>query len=154
MVDYISVKAAAEKLGVTPRWIQKLCDEDRIPGALRLEGSGVWLIPKEAYVVPKGAKSKAPDYAPKPMDTSRVDLPESLKELTELLAENVHENWAAGRLADGWRYGNVRDDAHRRTPCLVPYAQLSEEEKDYDRKTALETLKTILALGYRIEKTE
>ena len=154
MVEYISVKAAAEKLGVTPRWIQKLCDEDRIPGALRLEGSGVWLIPKEAYVIPKGAKNPQAAYVPMPMDTTQVALPENLQELTELLAENVHENWAAGRLADGWCYGNVRDDVRRRTPCLVPYAQLSEEEKDYDRQTALETLKTILALGYRIEKTE
>ena len=50
-MDYISVKSAAEKYGVTTRWIQKLCETGRIQGAMKLEGSGVWLIPKDAAVV-------------------------------------------------------------------------------------------------------
>lgn len=91
-------------------------------------------------------------YKPNPIDTSEIQLPETLVELTELIAENVHENWSAGRIADGWVYGEVRDDARRTTPCLVPYAQLSEEEKSFDRNTAMQTLKTIVALGYKIEK--
>ena len=37
-------------------------------------------------------------------------------------------------------------------PDLVPYAELAESEKDYDRKTAVETLRAILKLGYRIER--
>ena len=44
---YISVKKAAEQLGVTPRWIQKLCEDKRIPGVLRLDGSNVWMIPDD-----------------------------------------------------------------------------------------------------------
>ncbi len=91
-------------------------------------------------------------YNPKPIDTSRVELPKELLELTERIAENVHENWSAGRIADGWTYGAKRDDQKKTTPCLVPYAQLSEEEKEYDRVTALQTLKLIIALGYKIEK--
>lgn len=91
-------------------------------------------------------------YQPKPIDTSDVALPEELLELTERIAENVHENWSAGRLADGWSYGEVRDDGARTTPCLVPYDQLSEEEKEFDRNTALQTLKLIVKLGYTIEK--
>ena len=91
-------------------------------------------------------------YQPKPVDTSLVQLPQELMELTEKIAENVHENWAQGRIAEGWRYGPVRDDARKLTPCLVPYAQLPEAEKEYDRNTALQTLKMIVALGYRIEK--
>ena len=91
-------------------------------------------------------------YKPNPIDTSNIELPLSLLELTEQVAENVHENWSAGRIADGWTYGPVRDDAKKTTPCLVPYSELSEEEKAYDRTTALETLKTIMALGYHIVK--
>lgn len=91
-------------------------------------------------------------YNPKPIDTSNVNLPESLVELTEQIAENVHENWAAGRVAEGWTYGEVRDDKNKTTPCLVPYSQLSESEKEYDRNTAIQTLKLIVALGYKIEK--
>lgn len=91
-------------------------------------------------------------YKPNPIDTSSIALPGDLLELTEKIAENVHENWSAGRIADGWTYGEKRDDASKTTPCLVPYSELSEEEKDYDRNTALQTLKMILALGYKIEK--
>ena len=91
-------------------------------------------------------------YIPKPIDTSFVELPQELLELTEKIAENVHENWAAGRISEGWTYGESRDDRGKTTPCLVPYAELSEEEKQYDRNTAMQTLKLIVALGYKIEK--
>ena len=50
-MEYISVKAASKKHGVTPRWIQKLCENGKIDGAVKLEGSGIWLIPKKADIV-------------------------------------------------------------------------------------------------------
>lgn len=67
------------------------------------------------------------------------------------MAEDVHDLWARQRLADGWTYGPRRDDRRKRHPNLVPYAALAEGDKEYDRITAMGTLKTILALGYRIE---
>ena len=91
-------------------------------------------------------------YTPKPVDTSNVALSEELLRLTERIAENVHDNWAAARISQGWTYGEKRDDEKKTTPCLVPYDELSEEEKEYDRSTALETLKLIVALGYSITK--
>jgi hypothetical protein len=91
-------------------------------------------------------------YEPAPRDTSAVVLPRSVLDLTEMLAKNAHENWARQRMSDGWRYGPRRDDAKKEHPSLVPYEDLSEEEKEYDRRTAMETVKTILSLGYRIEK--
>jgi len=92
------------------------------------------------------------DYKPAPRDTSSVRLPRELAELTEMLARNTHENWAGRRMAEGWTYGPERNDAKKQHPSLVPYEKLPESEKDYDRTTAMETVKTILALGYRIEK--
>ena len=91
-------------------------------------------------------------YQPKPIDTSDIVLPEELSELMERMAENVHEVWARGRIDEGWSHGPRRNDTLRQTPCLVPYAALSEEEKEYDRRTAAETLKMILSMGYRITK--
>ena len=93
-------------------------------------------------------------YAPHPIDTSDITLPESLTPLIEALAENVHDTWAKGRMDDGWTYGPVRDDAKKQHPCLVPYADLSESEKAYDRDTAISTLKLICKMGYRIEQTK
>lgn len=79
-------------------------------------------------------------------------LPRELEELTELLAQNAHEVWARNRVQEGWTWGEVRDDAKKTTPCLVPYEDLPESEKVYDRSTAMQTLKLVLKLGYRIEK--
>ena len=93
-------------------------------------------------------------YRPKPINIDGIALSEELLQLTEKIAENVHEVWSAGRLAEGWTYGEKRDDALKQTPCLVPYSQLPDFEKEYDRKTAMETLKLVIALGYKIEKTE
>jgi hypothetical protein len=93
------------------------------------------------------------EYRPKPIATEGVRLSALIVELTELLARNAHEIWAQQRLADGWTYGPVRDDAAKKHPCLVPYEDLPESEKVYDRNTAMETLKAILTLGYRIEKS-
>lgn len=93
-------------------------------------------------------------YLPNPIDTGSITLPEELLALTEKIAENVHEVWAQGRIREGWTYGESRNDALKTTPCLVPYDQLPDAEKQYDRSTALETLKLITALGYRIEKAE
>jgi hypothetical protein len=92
-------------------------------------------------------------YVPRPVDTSQVNL-EYLQSLLEGLARNAHEIWAQQRLRDGWTYGAHRDDVKRTHPCLVPYENLSESEKEYDRVMVNETLKTILALGYRIVKGE
>jgi len=91
-------------------------------------------------------------YTPRPIDTNNVTLTADILELTERMAEHAHDVWAQQRLADGWTLGPTRDDARKRHPCLVPYAQLPEAEKEYDRATALQTLQAIVALGYRIER--
>lgn len=89
-------------------------------------------------------------YTPRPLDTSAVTLTPDVRALTERLAEHTHDVWALGRLAQGWRYGPTRDDAAKTHPCLVPYADLPEGEKAFDRQTALGTLRALLALGYTI----
>ncbi len=93
-------------------------------------------------------------YQPQPIDTKDVILEDELRYLMEKIAENVHEVWAQGRVREGWTYGEVRDDSKKQTPCLVPYHQLPESEKEYDRNTAAETIKLILKLGYTIEKKD
>lgn len=90
------------------------------------------------------------NYEPKPKDTSKVLLSAEISKLTELLARNAHENWAAQRIKDGWKCGPARDDARKEHPGLVPYDDLSDSEKEYDRITAGETVKAIIALGFHI----
>ena len=91
-------------------------------------------------------------YVPQPIDTSEISLPEEMNQLVELLAKNVHEVWAKSRFVQGWVYGPKRSDELKTHPCLVPYEELPEFEKQYDRDTALGTLKLIKKLGFLISK--
>lgn len=92
------------------------------------------------------------NYTPQPIDTSDVELPEELKPLVEEMAKNVHEVWAETRIKQGWTYGEQRNDELKTHPCLVPYEDLPEEEKVYDRNTSIDTLKFILKEGFTISK--
>ena len=94
------------------------------------------------------------NYEPKPVDTEDVILSEDILNLAEKLAKNTHDIWAIGRISEGWIYGTVRDDKLKTTPCLVEYEELPESEKEYDRNTAIETLKLIQKLGFKIIKEE
>jgi hypothetical protein len=90
------------------------------------------------------------DWSPEPIDTTDILLPDELVALLEQLAENAHDNWGQQRMSDGWRYGPTRDDDKRTHPLLVPYAELLDADKEYDRRLAAQTLKLIIKLGYQI----
>ena len=97
-------------------------------------------------------KKKKSNYTPEPVDTEGVIVPEELMELVEEMSRNVHEVWAKSRMDQGWSWGPQRDDELKTHPDLVPYDELTEEEKDYDRDTSMETIKLILKLGFKITK--
>ena len=94
----------------------------------------------------------AQTYHPKLIDLKHVDLPEGFNELREAIAENAHDMWAMERQSEGWTYGLKRDDSKLETPDMVPYGNLPESEKEYDRIMAEDTLRLLIALGYKIEK--
>lgn len=94
------------------------------------------------------------EYIAKPIDLSDVELTEDLHDLREAIAENAHEIWAENRQKEGWTYGPERNDALKQTPDMVPYAQLPEGEKHYDREMAMKTIKLLKKLGYDLIKRE
>lgn len=116
---------------------------------LLLYSKGVWNDVEKEDVC---NSEKDSTYVPHPLDTSDVTLPKELNALAEALAKNVHEVWAQTRISQGWTYGATRDDKKKHHPCLVPYEDLPESEKVYDRNSAMETLRVIRKLGYRIKK--
>ena len=116
-----------------------------------------WLVVKNSLICVE-KEEKAPAiatekvYTPHPIATDDVCLPNELDELAEQIAENVHEVWAENRIKEGWTYGKRRDDNKRQHPCLIPYVDLPEEEKAYDRNTAFGTLRLITKLGFKITR--
>jgi hypothetical protein len=110
----------------------------------------VKLLQQGARDVPETTDETSPvhaAYIPKPIDTSNFKLTEDIVKLTELLAENAHDVWARERLAQGWKWGPLRDDSKKEHPSLIPYQDLIESEKQIDRAAALETIKTVLSFG-------
>lgn len=97
-------------------------------------------------------KTEHSTYNPNPVDTSKVELCDDLLQLAERMAENVHDVWAKTRIEQGWTYGPERNDVEKKHPCLIPYDQLPEEEKVYDRNTSIETLKFIINAGFEIKR--
>ncbi|XP_055904501.1 ryanodine receptor isoform X12 [Eupeodes corollae] len=89
-------------------------------------------------------------FVPNPVDTSGVSLPSSVDSIKEKLAENIHEMWALNKIESGWSWGEHRDDYHRIHPCLTQFEKLPPAEKRYDSQLAVQTLKTIISLGYYI----
>lgn len=93
-------------------------------------------------------------YNPKLLDLTHVVLPPDMDELCEAIAENAHDTWALERQSEGWTYGPVRDDEALETPDMVPYSELPDSERQYDRVMAFDTLKLLVALGYKIVKDQ
>lgn len=91
-------------------------------------------------------------YIPQPEQTDDIILSTELNDLVEAMAKNVHEVWAESRILQGWSYGPERNDVLKHHPCLIPYEELPETEKAYDRDTAVGTLKLICKLGFKITK--
>lgn len=91
-------------------------------------------------------------YEPSPIGLDDVELSEDLSELQEAIAENAHEIWAKNRRDQGWSYGPERNDQKKETPDMIPYCNLPESEKLYDREMAMQTLKLVRKLGFEIVK--
>ena len=89
-------------------------------------------------------------YEPYPIGLDDVELSDDLAELREAIAENAHEIWAKARTDQGWTYGPERNDQKKETPDMIPYCNLPESEKLYDREMAMQTLKLVKKLGFDI----
>lgn len=107
---------------------------------------------KESHNYMVRVLQSADDYEPQPINLDNIQLTGDLLELREAIAENAHEVWAATRIKEGWTYGKKRDDANKKHPDLIPYSALPDNEKEYDRLMALDTIKLVKKLGFDIVK--
>lgn len=92
------------------------------------------------------------NYDPHPLNLDDVPIEPELLELREAIAENAHEVWAKSRKEEGWSYGPKRDDTKKLHPDMLPYNQLPESEKEYDRLMAMNTIKLVKKLGWSLKK--
>lgn len=111
-----------------------------------------WKDSNNYMIVIKRKDMQQETYTPHPIDLGDIELTPQLEQLREAIAENAHEVWAAGRIREGWTYGPERDDKLKKHPDLIPYSELTDGEKQYDRETAMNTIKLVIKLGYDLVK--
>lgn len=79
-------------------------------------------------------------------------LPEEYEAIREEVAASVHDAWTKEKIADGWKAADHRDAVQKLDDRLIPYNELPEEEKKYDRATAEAAIRALLSCGYEITK--
>uniref|UniRef100_A0A3Q3G2B0 Ryanodine receptor 2b (cardiac) n=1 Tax=Labrus bergylta TaxID=56723 RepID=A0A3Q3G2B0_9LABR len=89
-----------------------------------------------------------------PVDTSNVSVPERLEFVVNKYAEHTHEKWSLDKFANGWVHGEQLCENTKVHPLLKPYRALAEKEKEAYRWAIKETIKSMLAFGWTIERTK
>lgn len=148
-----AVNHAAVVLGVDKEWVS-LFDPSGKETNVRVSVKDFTRAWNESKNYMVRVLQSVEDYEPQPINLDDIELTDDLVELREAIAENAHEVWAAARKKEGWTYGKVRDDEHRKHPDLIPYSALPDSEKEYDRIMALNTIKLVRKLGFDIVKNE
>ncbi|XP_053730272.1 ryanodine receptor 2 [Synchiropus splendidus] len=93
-------------------------------------------------------------FDPQPVNTSNVSVPERLELVVNRYAEHTHEKWSLDKFANGWVHGEQLCEKSKVHPLLKPYRALSEKDKETYRWAIKETIKSMLAFGWTIERTK
>ncbi|KAG5262307.1 hypothetical protein AALO_G00273740 [Alosa alosa] len=112
-----------------------------------MESNYVAMMEKQSSMDAEG------NFNPQPVDTSNVVIPEKLDNFIIKFAEHSHERWSMDKLTKGWVHGDQLCEFTKTHPLLKPYKSLSEKDKEIYRGPIKESLKTILAWGWLIERT-
>ncbi|KAK1328042.1 hypothetical protein QTO34_012464 [Cnephaeus nilssonii] len=112
-----------------------------------MESNHVSMMEKQSSMDSEG------NFNPQPVETSNITIPEKLEYFINKYAEHSHDRWSMDKLANGWIYGETYSDSSKVQPLMKPYKLLSEKEKEIYRWPIKESLKTMLAWGWRIERT-
>uniref|UniRef100_A0A8C8ECH2 Ryanodine receptor 3 n=1 Tax=Otus sunia TaxID=257818 RepID=A0A8C8ECH2_9STRI len=105
-------------------------------------------LEKQTSVDPEG------NFDPKPVSTANLVLPEKLEYIVSKYAEHSHDKWAFDKTNSGWKYGVSLDENMKTHPLIRPFKTLTEKEKEIYRWPARESLKTMLAMGWSLERTK
>ncbi|KAJ6664647.1 hypothetical protein lerEdw1_006220 [Lerista edwardsae] len=112
-----------------------------------MESNYVGVMEKQASMDSDG------NFNPQPVDTSNITIPEKLDYFINKYAEHSHDKWCMEKFANGWIYGETFSESSKVQPLMKQYKLLSEKEKEIYRWPIKESLKTMLAWGWRVERT-
>lgn len=96
-----------------------------------------------AIQIQTGDPKPSPPWAVAPKSQKKSAVEGVINALNGQSAEELHQSWCDFKVADGWKYGSVKDEEAKTHPCLVNYDQLPEEQKlkDHVFKAIVETFR-------------
>ncbi|XP_033979617.1 ryanodine receptor 3-like [Trematomus bernacchii] len=94
------------------------------------------------------------NFDPKPISTANIALPEKLEHFANKYGEHAHEKWSAEKVLLGWKYGDGVDEKSKIHPQLRIYKALTEKEKEIYRWPIRDSLKSMLAMGWSIDRNK
>uniref|UniRef100_H3CF57 Ryanodine receptor 3 n=1 Tax=Tetraodon nigroviridis TaxID=99883 RepID=H3CF57_TETNG len=94
------------------------------------------------------------NFDPKPINTANISLPEKLEYITNKYAEHSHDKWSSEKVSAGWKQGDSVNEHTKSHPLLKPYKALTEKERETYRWPVRESLKSMLAMGWNIERSK
>ncbi|XP_076313816.1 ryanodine receptor-like isoform X3 [Tachypleus tridentatus] len=90
-------------------------------------------------------------YIPEPVNTANVQLNPELNNVVQKFAEHYHDAWANRKFENGWNYGDYWNYERKTHPRLKPYNLLAEWEKERYKEPIRESLKALIAIGWKLE---
>ncbi|XP_071057732.1 ryanodine receptor 3-like [Pseudochaenichthys georgianus] len=94
------------------------------------------------------------NFDPKPISTANIALPEKLEHFANKYGEHAHEKWSAEKVLLGWKYGDGVDEKSKIHSQLRIYKALTEKEKEIYRWPIRDSLKSMLAMGWSIDRNK
>uniref|UniRef100_A0A671VHP5 Uncharacterized protein n=1 Tax=Sparus aurata TaxID=8175 RepID=A0A671VHP5_SPAAU len=92
------------------------------------------------------------NFTPQPADTANVTVPEKLDYFITRYAEHIHEKWCIEKFSNGWSFGEQMCEISKSHTLLKPYKSLTEKDKEAYGWPVRESLKTMLAWGWSIDR--
>jgi hypothetical protein len=102
------------------------------------------MIPKKLKAVNYGFKTRKPSKLPE------FDIIEFNFNELEKIAKIEHNRWCEEKISNGWIYGPKRDNELKTSPYLVPWEELDEDVKNYDRDSVRNIPKILYKAGLEI----
>ncbi len=86
------------------------------------------------------------------LSADKIQLPEFVPDDVERMAEMEHGRWNVERFDSGWRYGEKKDEARKLSPYLVPWQQVPDSIKVYDREAVRTWPKILAQAGFQVSR--
>lgn len=88
------------------------------------------------------------------LDADNPSIVEISENEIEKMSVLEHERWVLERRSNGWRYGRIKNVTEKRSPYLVPWGDLPEEIREYDREAVRNMIPILKSLGIGISVIE